>query len=183
MGLRSRFASLICSPCRCRDGTGCFPCPVNTYALDGHCELCPGNRISPVGTSSVGGCFCAPGSVLTPTATIDRCKPCPNGQVSADESRCVPCGPGQEANKAKTACVACEANKFNDREGGTCQSCPVYQKPTTDKTDCTFSGCPVGFAVVTIPGGPSTCTMCDDDQFVSAAGSCQTCPSGKVPTA
>lgn len=137
--------------------------------------------MSPIGTRSRADCVCPNGKGII-SESLGLCVPCLPGQVNGGGTRCYACEPGQEPNAAKTACIPCGEGRFNDDEGGYCRMCPEFYQSNSDKTACMGPVCPEGFAVVSVRGQPLTCGPCTSDEFVSSSGTCQTCPSGQVPT-
>ena len=141
----------LCSSCSAgyqHTENDCVPCPAGNYSTDGvRCLPC---KDLPAGcdqcSAVTGECSgCSAGYELVPDEMA--CRPCSDGNFSADGSACVPCTdlpPGCAACNAATGlCAACVAGYGYDGAGG-CTPCSegTYSAGTTPCTDkCpAFSG-------------------------------------------
>ncbi len=140
----------------------CFLCPfVNIAFCLGYFGAAAGMSVS----TCTGACFA--GSY------------CPLGSTSATQ---LPCAVGQYSAAGATACVSCQAGKYQGREGqASCVAClPGSYGSTTGLlvSNCT-APCTAGYYC---PAGATTSTqiICPIGTFsLNGAGSCTPCPPGQ----
>lgn len=127
----------------CADGTGllestgrCEACPpgyiYNRSLL--RCEKCLHGRYSAGGTPY--RCTtCPDGKYALDGAS--ECISCPEGTALMTNGKCESCPPGQEYNKFRAMCFACDWITFKASAGvGKCERCPEGTRPNSNHTAC-----------------------------------------------
>ena len=199
--------------CKCMLG---FSGNINTVYDTEACQPCAAGTFKDVvGNVSCDACDAAKYSVTEASITGDNCLSCPDfsssstGSGAISDCLCLEGYTEDEANE-NMACIACEAGKFNNETGGTCQdcgqgtytateamttctSCPVHSNhELTAQTSADVCVCNNGFVFLEgvctgcLPGsfntGEQSCTLCPNNTFssTSSATTCETCPDFSI---
>jgi hypothetical protein len=176
--VRGSAACKVCtagSYSRVQTAYRCYNCPSGKFAALGTaaayataCTACPGGQFQFVS----GGASCAAAGQVA----------CPSGQAfSSGTGRCERCPRGKHSDV--TACVDCEANKYQTRSGRSeCWNCPTgrFSTSTGASSSSGCSTCPAGQSAA----AGRVCEQCAAGQVSGASGrygapACTACPYGK----
>ena len=90
------------------NGTGCTPCPRDTFCASGSLGLCPANANAPALSDSVQDCACNPG--FTGDGAVS-CRQCPPDAFCAGGSALEACTPGAVSPAQSSAGAACYCDR------------------------------------------------------------------------
>lgn len=180
------------------NGTDCFPCPTDTYALEDKttCASCPDGQLANLIGPGSWICqdinqlrACSAGTYYAET----ECKNCPAGYISAGGAEeCFACTATQIEVFAQTECQECRGGK--KKVENNCESCEVGKYGTLGVClDCargryqneqTQEGCKEceGLSTTANKGAmlAADCKACGVDKVIVIDGICATCPPGKI---
>eukprot|EP01048_Picozoa_sp_COSAG05_P007529 COSAG05_NODE_533_length_8896_cov_17.527404_5_plen_1339_part_00 len=203
----AKSGQLNCSACPRGKGptsarTACQDCQGIQFSTCGICKDCkaPNIRIdailcvapntacqpgsAPLNDSESGGASARNNSC----GTVERCKRCPPGKVSADGGTCLACSEGNRvANQEQVACEGCGPGTAPSPDRSRCVGCigtnfssfgvqcnPCDRRFILDRNRTSCTACAAG-------KGPTThqtsCVACRPGKF-SSAGVCETCVPG-----
>ena len=182
----------VCRPVRCGPGTfrigstaECAPCPMGTYddnapmrlaGADEPCTPCPDHMTTLAPGALV--CVCAPDTQLT--KDDGRCVPCGPGTWGAVYGECEPCPAGTFRDvyvfAMMTTCMDCAAGTYSPGGGASaCGACGAGAYAEEGRTSC--APCAPGSASSAL--AVTQCEACAPGTFALLAGAdepCTPCP-------
>ena len=203
----AKSGQLNCSACPRGKGptsarTACQDCQGIQFSTCGICKDCkaPNIRIdailcvapntacqpgsAPLNDSESGGASARNNSC----GTVERCKQCPPGKVSADGGTCLACSEGNRvANQEQVACEGCGPGTAPSPDRSRCVGCigtnfssfgvqcnPCDRRFILDRNRTSCTACAAGKGPTT---DQTSCVACRPGKF-SSAGVCETCVPG-----
>jgi len=166
----------------------CTTCAAGTYAPSpgSPCLTCPNGY-----TSNAGSASCSIPCPAGDYGVGGVCYACPAQQntLSAGQTSCTSCSPGQYSPSVYPNCVNCPAGFYSDSTAIGCQQCPPFTSQLPGKTFC--GSCPPGqyfdgSVCRTCTQGtnlvwnsfPGCLTACPTGYFTNVNGNCQLNPAG-----
>jgi len=172
-------------------------CPVNMYMSNGECVQCPGNQVSPAGSTSINACQCTAGTFGTNGSGVctscgtDQTSPqgtqtqsgcvvyCPAGKYASGSS-CMPC-PYGTSSAGSTSVSACACSQGTFLSGGSCVTqCPAGMYSSTVTASCT--SCPGNQTSTVGTTSVAGCTCPDGTGGINGTGVCSPCTGGQTST-
>ena len=172
-------------------------CPVNMYMSNGECVQCPGNQVSPAGSTSINACQCTAGTFGTNGSGVctscgtDQTSPqgtqtqsgcvvyCPAGKYASGSS-CMPC-PYGTSSAGSTSVSACACSQGTFLSGGSCVTqCPAGMYSSTVTASCT--SCPGNQTSTVGTTSVAGCACPDGTGGINGTGVCSPCTGGQTST-
>jgi len=168
--------------CQCQDGyylSGeCFPCPANTYGIDGTCQPCADGSSSLEGSISIHSCTC--NASLCKNMVFGQCL----GACEDAPHGCSMCPPGFNKSYISSVgnselCSACPLHTYQDETGQTqCKQCDSSRMTTSNGNAASNACiCREGFEGDTATTS-FACSACTPGHFKESVGNapCAKCP-------